>query len=117
MACRFVGRSEPVQCPRNVPISAEPWRRREKATSFYLTFTGGVLRCVKLTQTNRIYWSMSNRNEIREAPNYLTANIVLFGVNLSWILLFVWAHFGLLGALFFGAAVNSAITWLQSRMH
>ena len=40
------------------------------------------------------------------APNYTTACIVMFGVNLAWVLVVIWAHWGLVAAVFLGACVN-----------
>lgn len=53
--------------------------------------------------------------KIGRAPNFTTACIVMFGVNLGWILLFLFAVYGLVVAVFVGLVVNRAITWLEYR--
>lgn len=51
----------------------------------------------------------------RTAPNYTTACIVMFGVNLFWILFAIWAIWGLLAAALLGWSVNHAMTRLHQR--
>lgn len=55
------------------------------------------------------------RDKIGRAPNFTTACIVMFGVNLMWILLFLFALWGLVAAVFFGLAVNRWVDWLAHR--
>jgi predicted PurR-regulated permease PerM len=56
------------------------------------------------------------RDETRQpAPNYINACIVMFGVNLTWILLAVWALWGFLVALILGVALNHLMTRLEER--
>lgn len=39
-------------------------------------------------------------------PDYTNACIVMFGVNITWILVAIWAIWGLLAALFLGWFLN-----------
>ena len=43
------------------------------------------------------------------APNFTTACVVMFGVNLVWILVLIWAVWGLIAAGALAWAVNRAI--------
>ena len=43
------------------------------------------------------------------APDYTLACVAMFGVNLMWILMAVWAIWGLIAALAMGWAVNKLI--------
>ncbi|GFE52084.1 hypothetical protein So717_38370 [Roseobacter cerasinus] len=56
-----------------------------------------------------------DRDKIGRAPNFTTACIVMFGVNLTWILLFLFALWGLVAAVFFGLVVNRWVDWLAHR--
>ncbi|MEP3638022.1 MAG: hypothetical protein ABJN14_12255 [Paracoccaceae bacterium] len=49
----------------------------------------------------------------REAPNLTNACIVMFGVNVAWILVAIWAIWGLIAAAFMGLSINRLI----SHMH
>ena len=62
-------------------------------------------------------WNMSGRDRIGEAPNYLNANIAMFGVNLTWILFVLWATLGFFAVIAAGAMINGAITWLGTRLN
>ena len=53
--------------------------------------------------------------QIKEAPNYTNACIVMFGVNLSWMLFAIWAVWGLIAAFLFCLSLNHLITRLQER--
>lgn len=44
------------------------------------------------------------------APNYTQACIVMFGVNITWVLMVIWAIWGLLAAACLGWLVNRLIT-------
>lgn len=61
-------------------------------------------------------WNMSRQDSVREAPNYLNANIAMFGVNLTWILFFVWATMGFFAVLITAVIINTLITILKARM-
>ena len=50
-----------------------------------------------------------------KAPNYTTACIVMFGVNLVWMLIFLYALYGLFGALVLGLILHRWINWLDMR--
>ena len=41
-----------------------------------------------------------------KAPNYTTACIVMFGVNITWILVAIWAIWGLIAAVLLALGVN-----------
>ena len=43
------------------------------------------------------------------APNYTRACIVMFGVNITWILVAIWAIWGLIAAMLLGLGVNHLI--------
>lgn len=49
------------------------------------------------------------------APNYTTACIVMFGVNIAWIFLVVWAIWGLVIVALMGGAINHVMTRMQER--
>ncbi|MFK7881685.1 hypothetical protein [Roseobacter sp.] len=57
---------------------------------------------------------MENR-KLGRAPNYTNACIVMFGVNLVWVLLFTLALWGLVAAVFLALAVNHWLNWLDFR--
>lgn len=40
------------------------------------------------------------------APNYTNACIVMFGVNIAWVLVLIWAIWGLVAAVLLGFGVN-----------
>lgn len=40
------------------------------------------------------------------APNYTNACIIMFGVNMTWVLILTWAIWGLVAAVLLGCAVN-----------
>ena len=49
------------------------------------------------------------------APDFTQACVVMFGVNLAWMLIAIWALFGFLAALAAGFAVKRGIDWLGGR--
>lgn len=51
-----------------------------------------------------------NDGEFRSAPNFTTACIVMFGINLSWILFAIWAVWGLIIAMLVSAGINHGMT-------
>jgi len=55
------------------------------------------------------------KHSLGRAPNFTTACIVMFGVNLAWILVAVFAVYGLLGALCLCLLVNHWVAWLEHR--
>ncbi|WP_299553258.1 hypothetical protein [uncultured Tateyamaria sp.] len=48
-------------------------------------------------------------HNIGTAPNYKNACIVMFGVNITWILVAIWAIWGLIAAMLLGLGVNHLI--------
>jgi hypothetical protein len=49
------------------------------------------------------------------APNYTSACIVMFGVNMAWILMLFFALYGLVTAVFISLVVNHWLNWLEFR--
>lgn len=49
------------------------------------------------------------------APNYTLACVVMFGVNLTWILMTIWIVWGLIAAAATGWAVNKVIDRIAVR--
>jgi len=43
---------------------------------------------------------------VGRAPNYTNACIAMFGVNITWILVAIWAIWGLVAAVLLGLGVN-----------
>lgn len=56
---------------------------------------------------------------VGRAPNYTTACIAMFGVNITWVLVVIWAIWGLVAALLLGLGVNHLIArgkvWAETR--
>ncbi len=46
---------------------------------------------------------------VGRAPNYTTACIAMFGVNITWILVVIWAIWGLIAAMLLALGVNHLI--------
>ena len=57
---------------------------------------------------------MRDSNDRPAAPNYTTACVVMFGINLTWILMAIWAIWGLLAAAATGWAVNRVISRIDA---
>ncbi|MEP1765252.1 MAG: hypothetical protein ABJJ53_01155 [Sulfitobacter sp.] len=55
------------------------------------------------------------RNSNGYAPNYTKACIALFGVNLSWMLIAVWAVWGLFAVAAMAWAVHFVIGYIETR--
>lgn len=53
---------------------------------------------------------MRDSNDRPAAPNFTQACVVMFGVNLTWILMVIWAVWGLLAVAATGWLVNQVIT-------
>ena len=49
------------------------------------------------------------------APNFTTACTVMFGVNLTWMLVAIWAIWGLIAVAVTGWAINRAINYIAAR--
>ena len=54
-------------------------------------------------------------HKLGRAPNYTSACIVMFGVNLAWVLLFIFAVYGLVAAVFLGLLLNHWVNWVEHR--
>ncbi|MEL6453008.1 MAG: hypothetical protein AAFQ19_17280 [Pseudomonadota bacterium] len=52
-------------------------------------------------------------HQMGRAPNYTAACIVMFGVNITWVLVAIWAIWGLIAAMLLGLGVNH----LMDRIH
>jgi len=57
---------------------------------------------------------MRDSNDRPAAPNYTTACVVMFGINLTWILMAIWVVWGLLAAAVTGWAVNRVISRIDA---
>ncbi|MBM1631369.1 hypothetical protein JQV27_00850 [Sulfitobacter mediterraneus] len=57
---------------------------------------------------------MRDSNDRPAAPNYTTACVVMFGINLTWILMAIWVIWGLLAAAATGWAVNRVISRIDA---
>lgn len=55
----------------------------------------------------------SDSQDRPSAPNYTQACIVMFGVNLMWILCVIWAVWGILAVLATGFVVKKGIDWIE----
>lgn len=55
------------------------------------------------------------QHKLGRAPNYTGACIVMFGVNLGWVLLLLFALYGLAAAVFICLVVNHWMNWLEHR--
>lgn len=54
-------------------------------------------------------------DRFRSAPDFTNACVVMFGVNLAWVLLAIWSFWGLVVALLFSYSLDRGITWLHHR--
>ncbi len=54
-------------------------------------------------------------HKLGRAPNFTGACIVMFGVNLAWVLLFLFAVYGLIAAVFVCLVLNHWLNWLEHR--
>lgn len=57
---------------------------------------------------------MRDSNGGGAAPDFTVACIVMFGVNLSWVLMLVWVIWGLIGAGVTGWLVNRALIRIEN---
>lgn len=53
--------------------------------------------------------------QLGRAPNFTVACIVMFGVNLGWIMALLFALYGLVAVVFTGLVVNHWINWVEHR--
>lgn len=54
-------------------------------------------------------------HKLGRAPNFTGACIVMFGVNLAWVLLLLFAVYGLVAAVFLCLVLNHWLGWLEQR--
>lgn len=54
-------------------------------------------------------------HKLGRAPNFTGACIVMFGVNLGWVLLLFFALYGLVAAVFICLVVNHWLNWMDYR--
>lgn len=54
-------------------------------------------------------------HKLGRAPNLTGACIAMFGVNLAWVLMLLFAVYGLVAAVFLGLVVNHWMNWLDHR--
>ena len=54
-------------------------------------------------------------SKLGRAPNYTGACIVMFGVNLTWVMIFLFAVYGLFAAVFLALVLNHWMNWLEHR--
>lgn len=54
-------------------------------------------------------------NAKSQAPDYTTACLVMFGVNVTWVLVAIWAFWGLLMVMVTALFINHLMTRLQIR--
>ena len=55
------------------------------------------------------------RNTQGSAPNFTNAAIVMFGVNIVWLFMVLWAVWGLIAVAATGWAINSIINFVEKR--
>ena len=56
-----------------------------------------------------------NRRPTKSAPDFTQTCIVMFGFNITWIFLLVWAIWGLIAVAALGWAINRWVGWLEQR--
>jgi hypothetical protein len=55
------------------------------------------------------------RNTPGSAPNFTQAAVVLFGVNITWIFMILWALWGLVAVAATEWAINHLINYIEKR--
>lgn len=58
---------------------------------------------------------MRHTDQGRSAPNYISACVVMFGVNVLWVFMLIWAIWGLPAVMLTGWAVKIAIDRIGAR--
>ncbi|WP_289080041.1 hypothetical protein [uncultured Sulfitobacter sp.] len=58
---------------------------------------------------------MRSSDRGQAAPNYTSACVVMFGVNILWLFVVIWALWGLLAVALSGWAVNAMIDRIAAR--
>ncbi|WP_299724568.1 hypothetical protein [uncultured Tateyamaria sp.] len=63
--------------------------------------------------------AIMDNKPVGRAPNYTTACIAMFGVNITWVLVLIWAIWGLIAAMLLAIGVNHlmerARVWAAAR--
>lgn len=57
---------------------------------------------------------MHDTNDRTAAPNFTQASIVMFGINITWIFVAIWAVWGLLAVAVTALAVNRIINQIEA---
>lgn len=57
---------------------------------------------------------MRDNNDRPSAPDFTVACIVMFGVNLTWMLMVIWVVWGLIAAAATGWVVNKVINRIEA---
>jgi len=55
------------------------------------------------------------RNKPGVAPNFKNACVVMFSVNVTWVLFLLWAIWGLVVAAAFGWCINRGLRMIEAR--
>jgi len=55
------------------------------------------------------------RGNMKEAPNYTNAALVMGAVNLLWVFMVIWATLGFLAVLVTGFVLDKLILWCARR--
>ncbi|WP_386175066.1 hypothetical protein [Sulfitobacter sp. R86518] len=58
---------------------------------------------------------MRSSDRRQPAPNYTSACVVMFGVNILWLFVVIWALWGLFAVVLSGWAVNAMIDRIAAR--
>ncbi|MGB5863811.1 MAG: hypothetical protein WBG95_05885 [Sulfitobacter sp.] len=54
-------------------------------------------------------------NQPGTAPNFRNACIVMFGVNVTWVFVAIWAIWGLIAVAAIGWCINLVISYMDAR--
>ncbi|KIN60325.1 hypothetical protein Z945_1295 [Sulfitobacter noctilucae] len=60
---------------------------------------------------------MRDTSDRPSAPNYTQACVVMFGVNLAWVFIMIWAIWGILAVAVTGWVLNQIITRIGLARH
>lgn len=60
---------------------------------------------------------MRDPNDRPAAPDFTQACVVMFGVNLAWIMMVIWAIWGLVAVAVLGWVVNKLISRIDMARH
>lgn len=56
-----------------------------------------------------------DEHRIKRAPDYTNAALIMFGVNLLWIFVTIWAIWGLFAPLMLAVVINRGISGIAAR--